>query len=98
MNTTQIPEYLSEDELIKMDACELKNHISKLQAIIQELEHGAHPSEHKKIQLPPKMTLIGFLGFKEEGDEVYLYQCPKCKNVAINHMGDTFCDCFEVKT
>lgn len=40
-----------------------------------------------------KMNLVGFAGFKEEDEFVYLYQCPVCKRVVFNIDVDTECDC-----
>ena len=31
-----------------------------------------------------KMKLIGRIGLFEEGREVFLYQCPKCKSINFN--------------
>lgn len=44
------------------------------------------------------MNLIGFAGFQEEGEDVYLYQCPVCKTVVYSH--DTPCcdECHEVQS
>ena len=41
----------------------------------------------------PEMKLIGFAGFQEEGEDVYLYQCPKCKAVSYNINTLTECGC-----
>ena len=40
------------------------------------------------------MKLIGFAGFQEEGEDVYLYQCPRCKVIAYSHIDPPYCyDC-----
>ena len=31
------------------------------------------------------MRLVGYAGFEEEGERVYLYQCVSCKRVEYDH-------------
>ena len=59
----------------------------------QALEREA--AQESEPRLPPEMDVVGFLGFQEEGSDVYLFQCPKCKAVVMNHDVKTFCDCYE---
>lgn len=42
-----------------------------------------------------EMKFVGLLGFKDEsGNEMSLYQCPKCRRVDIASLNDTmYCIC-----
>ena len=46
------------------------------------------------VPLNTEMNVVGWAGFKEEGRDVYLYQCPKCKTVVFDASASVpFCEC-----